>query len=73
MGRKPLSGGVKTYRLQVMLTDEERQIVETAAAIETGKQTQMLSGWARDLILSRANEILARQKKPARKRKAGAE
>jgi hypothetical protein len=61
-GRPPLSDSRKSNRLFVMLTDAEREQLDSAAAV-AGKPT---STWARDELLQLAHAAVT--KKSARKK-----
>lgn len=64
-GRPPLSDSRKTNRMPVMLTDSERALLDSAAAV-AGKPT---STWARDELLRLATEATAA--KPTTKKSSG--
>lgn len=73
MGRKAISGVPKSKTpLRMLLTDDERALLDRAAAI-AGKPT---STWGRDSLLTLAAEVIAAHEKPtppakpSRKRKA---
>ncbi len=65
-GRPPLSGERKKIRLEVLLTDDERALLDSAAKI-VGKPT---STWGRDTLLETARQIVAAAESatPAKKR-----
>lgn len=73
MGRKPLSSVAKFNRFVIMLTDSEREEIESAAALAGAPA----STWARDLLLSAARSRVesnpsatAPKKRPVKKRPA---
>jgi len=59
MGRKPLGASPKLWPIQIRLTQEERDELDAAAAID-GKPT---STWLRDIGLALAREMTSAKKK----------
>ena len=65
MGRKPLSGKPKGYQLHILLNEDEKELLDSAAS-QSGQPT---STWARDELIGIARKtVSAPQKRETEKK-----